>query len=266
MYPPDYAYVPVRLCVCTRTLNACTGLNNLFRWRHTLKLALWIIQVRWGQTANVGTVPNLKMPETFMAVAVDLGDPTSPFGDIHPRYKKEMGQRLALSGRAVAYKDPKVPLVATTGPIAKKSTVVAPPPTSATPLATMAAAPAEVAITFGNTGEKPLKIKHGVGFEVSAEACDLSFPNKVAQGTWFDAPVAVGRVGGGNIENNAVIISTAALGTAVAKCVRYNWYNAACMPALGPELCAIYGVGVFDSWLPAPPFILDVASHTPKVH
>ena len=27
------------------------------------------------------------------------------------------------------------------------------------------------------------------------------------------------------------------------KCVRYNWYNAACMPTAGKGLCAIYGAG-----------------------
>ena len=37
--------------------------------------------VRFGQTANVGSVPNLRMPNTYMAVGVDLGDPTSPWGD-----------------------------------------------------------------------------------------------------------------------------------------------------------------------------------------
>ena len=46
--------------------------------------------VRWGQTANVGSVPNDRMPETFMAVAVDMGDSLSPFGDIHPRHKREV--------------------------------------------------------------------------------------------------------------------------------------------------------------------------------
>jgi hypothetical protein len=34
-------------------------------------------------------------------VAVNLGDPTSPFGDIHPRYKQQMAARLALSADAV---------------------------------------------------------------------------------------------------------------------------------------------------------------------
>ena len=38
-----------------------------------------------------------------MAVSMDLGDPTSPFGSVHPRDKETVGERLALAGRAIAY-------------------------------------------------------------------------------------------------------------------------------------------------------------------
>merc|ERR1712166_65603 len=33
----------------------------------------------------------------------DLGDAESPFGSVHIRYKTEVGERLALAGRRVAY-------------------------------------------------------------------------------------------------------------------------------------------------------------------
>lgn len=36
--------------------------------------------VRWHQTADTGFVPNPKMKRTFMAVALDLPDETSPWG------------------------------------------------------------------------------------------------------------------------------------------------------------------------------------------
>ena len=49
--------------------------------------------VRYGQTSNAGRVPN---PRTFMAVTTDLGDPGSPFGDIHPRDKQQMASRHIL--------------------------------------------------------------------------------------------------------------------------------------------------------------------------
>ncbi|XP_010627021.1 sialate O-acetylesterase isoform X2 [Fukomys damarensis] len=60
-------------------------------------------QIRWHQTADVGFVPNPKMPNTFMAVAMDLCDRDSPFGSIHPRDKQTVAYRLHLGARAVAY-------------------------------------------------------------------------------------------------------------------------------------------------------------------
>lgn len=61
--------------------------------------------IRWAQTANYGYVPNDRLKNVFMAVAIDLGDPTSPYGSIHPRDKQDVGSRLALSARAVVYND-----------------------------------------------------------------------------------------------------------------------------------------------------------------
>ena len=40
-------------------------------------------------TRPLALIPAL--PNAFMAVAVDYGDPDSPFGDIHPRYKVRVG-------------------------------------------------------------------------------------------------------------------------------------------------------------------------------
>ncbi|KAM4828450.1 sialate O-acetylesterase isoform 2-T3 [Thomomys bottae] len=60
-------------------------------------------QIRWHQTADFGYVPNPIMPNTFMAVAMDLGDRDSPFGSIHPRDKQTVAYRLHLGARAVAY-------------------------------------------------------------------------------------------------------------------------------------------------------------------
>ncbi|NXW57115.1 SIAE acetylesterase, partial [Eurystomus gularis] len=60
-------------------------------------------RLRWHQTADLGVVPNPKMPNTFMAVAMDLGDEHSPYGSIHPRDKQNVAHRLQLGARAVAY-------------------------------------------------------------------------------------------------------------------------------------------------------------------
>lgn len=59
---------------------------------------------RWaGQTQGHGSLPNEKLPNSFFATAYDLGDAQSPFGCVHTRYKKEVGQRLALAARRSVY-------------------------------------------------------------------------------------------------------------------------------------------------------------------
>ncbi|NXE16935.1 SIAE acetylesterase, partial [Lophotis ruficrista] len=60
-------------------------------------------RLRWHQTADLGLVPNARMPGAFMAVAMDLGDERSPYGSIHPRDKQTVAHRLQLGARAVAY-------------------------------------------------------------------------------------------------------------------------------------------------------------------
>ncbi|NWR97386.1 SIAE acetylesterase, partial [Motacilla alba] len=72
-------------------------------------------RLRWHQTADLGVVPNARMPSTFMAVAMDLGDEHSPYGrrlhlllflgSVHPRDKQNVAHRLLLGAMAVAYGD-----------------------------------------------------------------------------------------------------------------------------------------------------------------
>lgn len=64
--------------------------------------------IRWHQTADFGYAPNSKMPNTFMAVTMDLGDETSPYGSVHPRDKETVGYRLYLGARAIAYGEKEV--------------------------------------------------------------------------------------------------------------------------------------------------------------
>jgi len=44
-------------------------------------------------------------PDVFVAVAMDLGDLTSPYGRVHPRDKQDVGARFSLAGRVIAYGD-----------------------------------------------------------------------------------------------------------------------------------------------------------------
>jgi sialate O-acetylesterase len=55
--------------------------------------ATWWAQVREAQRLTLG------LPNTAMASAIDIGNPL----DIHPLNKQEVGRRLALAARAVAY-------------------------------------------------------------------------------------------------------------------------------------------------------------------
>lgn len=62
-----------------------------------------------------GQLQTLALPKTGMAVAVDIGDPTS----IHPKNKQEVGRRLALIARALVYHQN----VAYSGPIYRSMAV-----------------------------------------------------------------------------------------------------------------------------------------------
>jgi len=58
---------------------------------------------RWHQTADFGFVPNSRMQNVFMAVAIDTTDKREGGGGIHPWYKQKVAERLALAGMNVAY-------------------------------------------------------------------------------------------------------------------------------------------------------------------
>ncbi|XP_046565957.1 sialate O-acetylesterase-like [Haliotis rubra] len=72
-------------------------------FRHWNVNSGWAI-LRWHQTADYGYVPNDRMKNTFMAVAMDLPDYNSPHGNIHPRDKADIAQRLYIEAMIVAYK------------------------------------------------------------------------------------------------------------------------------------------------------------------
>jgi len=65
----------------------------------------------WNNTVDLNSEPltrlaqtyALQLPKVGLATAMDSGDPTSPFGDIHPRSKQIVGYRLSLTARAIGY-------------------------------------------------------------------------------------------------------------------------------------------------------------------
>ena len=60
-------------------------------------------KIRWHQTGDMGMVPNEKLENVFMTVALDTYDSGSPTETVHPRYKEIVAERLALSGMNIAY-------------------------------------------------------------------------------------------------------------------------------------------------------------------
>jgi len=59
-------------------------------------------QQNWPDTRQQ-QLAGLELPAVGFATAVDLGDPFSPAGSIHPRYKQAVGDRLSRSMRNIAY-------------------------------------------------------------------------------------------------------------------------------------------------------------------
>ena len=101
--------------------NTCFSFNKLSAYGTTNVTVDGFPTIRWAQTANYGYVPNPRMQNVFMAVSMDLGDPTSPYDSIHPRDKQDVGARLALAARGVAYMETDVYF---TGPIAVGATLM----------------------------------------------------------------------------------------------------------------------------------------------
>ena len=53
--------------------------------------------------AQADDLPHIDLDTTGMAVAIDLGDPKAPAGDVHSREKEQVAYRLALQAMHVAY-------------------------------------------------------------------------------------------------------------------------------------------------------------------
>jgi len=126
----------------------------------------------------------LSLPRTGMAVATDIGDPD----DVHPANKQDVGYRLALLARAVAYNDKQV---VATGPVLHR----------------MRRKGAAVELQFGSVG---------VGLQALGPDGTLrgfAVAGADRQFHWATA----------TLQGNTVVLTCAAVPAPVA--VRYNWAN-----------------------------------------
>ena len=164
--------------------------------------------------AREAQLRTLSLPNTGMAVTIDLGNPN----DVHPKGKLDVGLRLALAARKVAYRQD----IVFSGPIYDS----------------MKAEGNKIRLRFKNLGS-------GMTMGVSPWMWDGSTPAKPekltgfsiagADNKWFDAEA--------RIEGDEVVVSSAAVPAPLA--VRYGWDS---NPA-----CNLYN----KEGLPASPFRTD---------
>lgn len=84
---------------------ACLFPAMISDWRIVLESPLFFYFVQLAPYAGSGRLPALRqaqtaalaLPDTGMAVTIELWDPTSPHGEIHPRGKQPVGLRLSLN-------------------------------------------------------------------------------------------------------------------------------------------------------------------------
>ena len=92
------------------------------------------------------------MKNVFMAVAMDLGNASSPWGSIHPNDKQDVGKRLALAARGVSYEEH----VYYTGPLVAGVKIAS----------RLRGNQAEIDVIYSSVGEGGVEIRTRKGFEV----------------------------------------------------------------------------------------------------
>eukprot|EP01084_Bolivina_argentea_P283293 485119_1 len=161
-----------------------------------------------------------------MAVVTDLGDPSSPHGDVHPRYKQQMAARLsnASLNLVYGYKD-----IYWMGPYGDNVTCSVDSNTKK----------AKISVNFGNVNSDGLLMKNPTGFE---------WYNSTSKSWIYIAEDIF------TLSQNGMSVEFVLNGSDVSQ-MRYNFYQAPCLPEVG-----IYNCDVYDkaSLLPAGGFILTV--------
>jgi sialate O-acetylesterase len=177
--------------------------------------------IRWQQTDSFGYTPNANMDGFFLSVAVDLPDFNSPYGSIHPRYKRQIADRLALGAFNVAYGQTDSGIFQ--GPI----------PTQ------FVNEGSAIRVTYS----VPLAYRATSGFELCC--ADSSGTTCSSGGQWLSATL-------GEQNANDITLAIPCGGSQFVTGFRYIWRESPC-PL---EACALYSV---ENSLPAPPFIYNGA-------
>ncbi|XP_070761395.1 sialate O-acetylesterase isoform X2 [Enoplosus armatus] len=183
--------------------------------------------IRWHQTADTGFVPNPRMQKTFMAVALDLPDETSPYGTIHPRDKQDVAYRLTLGARVVAYNEKDLPFL---GPFPKQ----------------IQSTRMYVSITYDQT------VSVTPSNDIFEICCSGIQAPCGPQSTWVPAPIMQWD------QTSVQISANLCPPAAEVAALRYAWRDWPC----DFKACPIYST---SGILPAPPFIINRSPATRNV-
>jgi len=140
------------------------------------------------------------LPKVGVATAIDAGDPTSPLGDIHPRFKQIVGQRLSLAARGITYMEK----IQYKGPQATGFKVLSDSPS------------AVVQVDFETDSI-------GGGLVIQMKECQTGVP--VNQCGWVDLGTSDGRWTNATatISGNSLLVKGTTTSTVTG--VRYAWAN-----------------------------------------
>jgi len=135
----------------------------------------------------------LTQPKVGYASAVDLGDPDSPFGNVHPRDKQDVGKRLSVAVRSIAYGEPNLVWV---GPTFSSATI-SQSSTTATVTVTFNV-PLSGSLVFVNQSYPSTTY-------VPANNC-ANWQVRISNGEWL--PATEGTVSGDTVEVTAEVTET----------------------------------------------------------
>jgi len=161
------------------------------------------------------------MDKFFLAVAIDLPDFASPAGDIHPRYKRQIADRLSLAAYNVAYGSTDTGIYQ--GPI----------PTAYAREGNNVRITYGMPVTFRTTSDTGM-------FEI---CCGAAATNTcVAGGRWVVTTFVSGAA-------NSMLLNNPCTSTESVTGFRYLWRESPCRTL---ESCPVYSV---ENTLPAPPYV-----------
>jgi len=143
-----------------------------------------------------------QLPKVGMCTAMDSGDPTSPYGDIHPRAKQIVGDRLSLSALAIGYSLP----IQYKGPEATQWTILSQSPQ------------ASVRVVFSSDSI-------GGGLVINPKACYAGVP--LSQCRWADIGTQDGQWTNAtiSISGTSIVLSATIASNSQVTGIRYAWAN-----------------------------------------